>query len=118
MPTEPQKPLTSPTVPLTDLIEFAKELKKPYIDPSLVAKRERDSQRMRQQVAENRRVKAAKEASCSHRREDNTSAIAWMTNSDMATRGVCQRCNRLVQPDDADYMILIAVPDRAIGMVI
>jgi hypothetical protein len=39
-----------------------------------------------------------KAMSCSHRRDDLTSAVGWMQCSDKVTRGVCQRCNVCFSP--------------------
>jgi hypothetical protein len=36
--------------------------------------------------------------SCSHQREDQSSAIAWARQSDGITRGICQHCPALFSP--------------------
>ena len=109
------------TIRKSDMSELLKavleEAKKPYVDPDKVASAERARQRIREQRLMNEQMQHQRQASCPHRREDSTSAIAWATQSDGITRGVCQHCNRLVVPVDADYKELRKVPDRAPGVI-
>ncbi len=109
-----EKPLTA-----ADLREIAAEIiaavKQP--SPAEVARAnslERAKQQTRQMVAEQERVRRERQTSCEHKREDGTSAIAWATQSDGATRGVCQHCNRLIVPNDADYEQLRAMPVKSL----
>ncbi len=116
-----EKPVNtgSETIPLTSdvLKTILEEVKKPYIDPELVARKERDRLRMRDEqkkaIAHKQKVADA----CGHIREDNTSAIAWMQNSDFVTRGVCQRCNTLFQPGHKDYIRLLKIPVGRQGVI-
>lgn len=93
------------------------ESKKPYKDPEAEARKERDRRRIREERARQEKLRQEREAACSHMREDNTSAIAWMQNSDQVTRGVCQRCNALITPSHEEYLRLLRVPTRGLGVV-
>lgn len=89
------------------------ELRRP--DPTVLAKKEAARLRIRAERERSEANRIAIEASCAHRRDNNTSTIAWMTTPgpDGVTpydRGVCQRCQRLIQPTDPDYRALRAVP--------
>ena len=93
------------------------EAKKPHVDVELQARKARDRERLRAERAANEEARKERESRCPHLREDGTSTIAWHTNSDNVMRGVCQRCNILLQPGHPDYMRMARVPTRGSGIV-
>jgi len=99
----------------TTAVTLAEEMRKP--DPAVAEQKERHRQRIRAERERQEANRIAREKACPgpHRREDNTSAIAWMTTPAADglhdyTRGVCQRCQRLIQPTDPDFLELLRVP--------
>jgi transposase-like protein len=104
-------------VPASIIADIVREMKKPYIDPDVQARKERDRQRLRHEEELATAERKERQSNCPHVRQDNTSVIAWMTNSDNVTRGVCQRCNKLFTPEDPDYIKFIRIPTRAAGIV-
>ena len=113
---EPQLSLTKDDLSYL-LSKVIEESKKPYVDANVEAQKVRNRERIRGERAEQEANRAAREAACAHMREDNTSAVAWMQNSDNIWRGVCQRCNALFTPSHPDYAALIRIPTRAIVSV-
>lgn len=112
-------PTPEPKVELSrdQLLELLTEIKKPYVDPKAEAEKEKDRAQMRAQIAENEALREAREANCTHMREDNTSAVAWMQHSDGIWRGVCQRCNGRLYPGHARYAEMIKIPTRGNSIV-
>lgn len=111
IPAESAAELVSSTVK-----SVVEELRKP--DPATVSKKEAARLRIRAERARSEANRLEREANCSHRRENNTSAIGWMTTPgpDGVTpydRGCCQHCNRVIQPTDPDYRELRAIPTGA-----
>ncbi len=113
-----------PTVQITqsalaDLLKTAiEEAKKPFNDPELQRRKERDRARIRKEreLAE-ANIKAVQDA-CTHLRTDNTSCVAWMQNSDGIVRGVCQHCNKLFVPEMGDeYVRMRRVPTMSPGVI-
>jgi len=96
----------------TMLSRVLEEAKKPYVDPELAAKVLRARERVRQANADMIAAEKVTQANCGHLREDNTSAIAWMLNSDEVWRGVCMHCRKLYTPEDTDYARVIKIPTR------
>lgn len=86
-------------------------------DPLAEARKEAGRIRLREEQERQKEVKRMREAACSHLREDNTSAVAWMKNSDDVTRGVCQRCNTDFAPGHPKYNELMRIPTRAAGII-
>ena len=108
LPVEDAKAIVAGTVQ-----SVVQELRKP--DPQVEAQKARHRERIRaeREIAEG--LRKEREAMCPHRRENNTSTIAWMStpgpdNISTYTRGVCQRCQRLIQPTDTDFRELLAIP--------
>lgn len=100
--------------------ELLRESRKPYVDPEAQAAKERGRQRNRQ--AEHRRQEQdqMRWERCAHLREDGTSSIAWLRNSDLVTRGVCQRCLCPFAPDQPSpeaYAKYLRIPTRAPNVV-
>jgi hypothetical protein len=110
-------PDVTPAAPVqmdqSTLLRMIEEMKKPYVDPDQAARKQRDRERLRAERERQESLRQAAQDACPHMREDNTSAIAWMTNSDGITRGVCQRCNALFTPEHPRYMQLIRIPVRS-----
>jgi hypothetical protein len=94
------------------LSRVLEEAKKPYVDPDVAAKIQRARERVRQANADMVAAEKATQANCTHLREDTTSAIAWMLNSDDVWRGVCMHCRKLYTPEDTDYTRVIRIPTR------
>jgi hypothetical protein len=99
-----------PTTLLTDLFtQLAKmhaqmlktvveEIRRGPIDPIKEKQKERaHAEKNRAETAFWEQVKN-REANCSHAREDLTSCIAWMPNSDGHIRGTCQHCFTVFSP--------------------
>ena len=101
------------------------EMKKPYIDPDLVARNLAAKLRLRAQREESERDLAAIQDACPHMRDDNTSAIAWANNFHRArklyvTEGPCQRCNKFFHPwmkSNAEYIHWLKVPVGKAGVI-
>lgn len=86
-------------------------------DPIKEQQKEAARMRLRQQQKEDAQVRKMREDSCIHMREDNTSVIAWMQNSDGVVRGVCQRCNTCFDPSHPRYVELRRIPYRSSSVV-
>lgn len=80
------------------------------IDPKVEQRKQIERERLREARRQELANRKMKEDACAHKRENGTSVIAWMTNSDNVTRGVCQRCNALFTPAHPRYRELIMVP--------
>lgn len=106
------------------LAALVAEMKKPHVDPDLVARNEAAKQRIRSQREESEAELKALQNSCSHLREDGTSRIAWHEQYMRAkklfyTIGFCQACNRPFYPDanDPDYTRMLKVPSGKPGLI-
>jgi hypothetical protein len=86
-------------------------------DPIKEHQKEAARLRLRAQQKEDAVIRKMREDSCIHMREDNTSVIAWMQNSDGIVRGVCQRCNTCFDPSHANYVNLRRIPYRSSSVV-
>ena len=95
------------------LESLVKAARAPIVDEAALRSKEDSRLRMREKIALKRRKDEAKYAACGHLRDDNTSRIAWMTNSDGVRRGVCQFCGMTCAPDHKEYDRLIRIPTRA-----
>lgn len=93
------------------------EGKKPYVDEVEEARKEKNRLRLRQSQAEIDAKKKWLRENCTHLREDNTSAIAWMQNTDTKIRGFCMHCNTKFEPGDHDYERLLRIPTRSTGII-
>ena len=95
------------------LESLVKAARAPIVDEAALRSKEQSRLRLREKITKKARNDEAKYALCGHLREDNTSRIAWMTNSDGIRRGVCQFCNMTCGPDHPEYDRLIRIPTRA-----
>jgi hypothetical protein len=95
------------------LESLVKVARAPIVDEAALRSKENSRLRMREKIAKKRRNDEAKYELCGHLREDNTSRIAWMTNSDGVRRGVCQFCGMTCAPDHPEYDRLTRIPTRA-----
>jgi hypothetical protein len=98
------------------------EMRKPYVDPDVVARNERARQRLREQRAEDEANVEARWNQCSHMREDNTSRVAWIENfhraiSRYVIEGFCQQCNKPFRPGVAGYEAMLRIPVGKNGIV-
>ncbi len=93
------------------------EARKPVVDEQAQKRKEMHRQRLRNQMVVNEHMRALREARCSHMRQDNTSRIAWMQNSDGVVRGTCQYCHAIFEPGHKDYDELIRRPTYGTGVV-
>ena len=107
---EPAKTIAVPVSEFAQLIAMFAEKMNEGIERSVRAARELPIDPVKE-AQKARAAKSKKEAeeshwsqikhkalSCSHRRDDLTSAVAWMQCSDKVTRGCCQRCNTCFSP--------------------
>jgi vacuolar-type H+-ATPase subunit H len=86
--------------------------RRPILDPQAEQAKRREKAQMRASIERMEQMKKARERACNHLREDGSAAIAWATQSDRVTRGVCQHCNRVITPQDADYVQLLRIPHK------
>jgi len=95
------------------LVEILKEARKPYVDEQAEALKAKRREQLREANRQHIADQKLQQEYCSHLREDNTSAMAWMNSyPDKQFRGVCQRCNLLVEPEHPKYRQLLAIPTR------
>jgi hypothetical protein len=74
------------------LAEAILESRKPYVDPKVLAQKQKDLEDRRKQIAQDQRQKAATKRICPHKRENGTYNIKWMSHSNNITLGVCGTC--------------------------
>ena len=92
-----------PTFNLAQVMEmmqnFAKELKKPYIDEEKAARDLRDQKKSRDDYRQGQAMEKAAQAACPHKFKTGAWAISLMHNfPDGQRRGVCNKCKDLIQP--------------------
>jgi hypothetical protein len=68
------------------------ESRKPYVDPKVLAQKQKQLEERRQQIAHDQAVKIATKKQCPHTRENGTSNIKWMEHSNGIILGVCGTC--------------------------
>ena len=100
------------------------EMKKPHVDPDILARNEAAKQRIRAQREESEAELKATQDACSHLREDGTSRVAWHEQYIRSKKlffqiGFCQACNRSFYPDagDPDYTRMLKVPSGKPGLI-
>ena len=93
------------------------EARKPYVDED--AKKLKESRRLRLRAAmlEMQAAEKARQVNCTHLREDNTSCIAWMVNTDGITRGFCPHCCLVIDEKHPKRAELLRVPTRRPSIV-
>ena len=69
------------------------ESRKPYVDPKVLADKQRQLEERRKQIEMDQRIKIATKKVCPHTRENGTSNIKWMEHSNGIILGVCGTCN-------------------------
>lgn len=107
------------------LAALVAEMKKPHVDPDILARNEAAKQRIRAQRDESAADKKAIQDGCSHLREDGTSRIAWHEQYIRAKKlfyqiGFCQACEKHYHPemeDIADFMRMLKVPSGKPGII-
>ncbi len=95
---------------LTKVVEIAK---KPYVDPEQEALKATKRLKMREKQKKKEENQKAKESNCAHLRQDGSSGIAWMQNSDFIVRGFCPYCQTDFDPTHPQYSALRMIPTRA-----
>jgi hypothetical protein len=98
------------------------EMKKPFIDPEIVARNEAAKVRIRAQRLESEKDQKAIEDACTHRRDDLTSAVAWQEQFHRARRlyitdGFCQHCNKHFAPGVEGYSEMLKIPTGKVGVI-
>lgn len=104
---------------------LAAEMKKPHVDPDVVARNEAARARLRAQRLESEQDLEAIQNSCSHLREDNTARIAWIENFVRAIglyvrEGFCQNCNKHFHPNmkhKEEYIAALKMPTGKAGII-
>jgi hypothetical protein len=123
---ENEQPVTLTMGALKEMLTtLVVEMKKPHVDPDIVARNEATKARMRAQRAQSERDLEAEQLNCSHLREDNTSRIAWhepfqVSKQLYVKEGFCQGCNRHFHPgmkDRNEYIHWLKVPTGKVGLI-
>jgi len=92
--------------------EKINDLKKPFVDPDVVARNLREARQTRKQDEENRKNNAALRANCPHQDQNQKDAISIIHNyPDHQVRGVCHVCMDLIEP----RRWVIDAPDKVTG---
>ena len=99
------------------LATVIEEARKPYIDKDAAELKEKRRLRLRAAMLEMQAAEKARQENCTHLREDNTSVIAWMTNTDGVTRGFCPHCTAVIDEDHPQRAALLRVPTRQPSIV-
>jgi len=87
-----------------------------YVDPIVEANKTRMKTSMKALRVENERNREYRESLCSHRRDDNSSRVAWIDNwvartGRVVREGFCQGCEKHFHPeiDPVAYMEMVKV---------
>ena len=92
--------------------EKLNELKKPFVDPLVVSREERENKNSRAQAEEQRKADDVRKANCAHLDKSNNLALGLLRNfHDRNPRGVCMLCNDLIHPREWR----IGAPDPVTG---
>jgi hypothetical protein len=79
--------------------ERMNELKKPFIDPLVKSREDRENRNSRLQAEEQKKLDDLRKANCPHLDKSNNIAIGLLRNfHDRNPRGVCMLCNDLIHP--------------------
>lgn len=120
---EKETPVVITLSALKDMMSaLVAEMKKPFVDPDIVARNLAAKMRLRAQREESERDLAAIQDSCPHMRDDNTSAVAWHEQFWRARKlyireGFCQRCNKHFFPGLPGYVEMLRVPTGKAGVI-
>jgi hypothetical protein len=92
--------------------EKMNELKKPFVDPKIASREERENKNSRAQEAEQRAAEQFRKDHCPHLDKSNNLALGLLRNfHDRNPRGVCMLCNDLIHPKEWR----IGAPDPVTG---
>jgi len=81
--------------------EKLQELKRPWVDPKVLAREARENKNSRVQLEEQRRMDEQRKADCPHLDKNNNLALGLLRNfHDRNPRGVCMLCNDLIHPKE------------------
>jgi len=96
---------------LAELIQAGAQMfREAQKDPMEAQKKEAMRDRLRGEQARSKEAMRLREEGCSHLREDNTSAIAWMATSDGRVPGTCQHCGTVFHDTHPRYSELRRIP--------
>lgn len=98
------------------------EMKKPHVDPDIVARNLAAKARLRAQREESAKDLAAIQDNCAHLRPDNSANIAWIENFHRARNlfiqeGFCQLCNKHFHPGVPGYAEILRLPRGRVGLI-
>lgn len=113
---------TSVTLTQAQLIELMREIKKPYVDEQIEARKERAKSRLREEREQSELNRVARENGCSHMRGDNTSRIAWndyfiAAKNHWQREGYCQACNKHFKPGVDQFEQYVRIPTGRDGVI-
>ena len=74
------------------LAEAIMESRKPYVDPKVLAQKQKDLEERRKQIQMEQQERILRKKICPHQRENGTYNIKWMEHSGGITKGVCGTC--------------------------
>jgi hypothetical protein len=74
------------------LAEAIMESRKPYVDPKVLAQKQKDLEDRRKQIQMEQEERILRKKICPHQRENGTYNIKWMAHSNGITKGVCGTC--------------------------
>lgn len=81
--------------------EKMEELKRPWVDPKVLAREARENKNSRVQLEEQRLMDERRKADCPHLDKNNNLALGLLRNfHDRNPRGVCMLCNDLIHPKE------------------
>ena len=113
----PQGTTLSPELLRQLLTTVIAEARKPYVDEDAEKLKHSRRMRLRASMLELKAAEKARQENCTHLREDNTSCIAWMVNTDGITRGFCPHCTLVIGEDHPQRTALLRVPTRRPSIV-
>lgn len=89
---------------LAMMAEFAKELKKPYVDLAYEAREQRERAKTKADDAISRQRAADKKKKCRHKDDNEAWAFSLIHNyPDRKVRAICMHCDLVVSPATWDF---------------
>ena len=94
------------------MVEIVKQAGKPYEDPAMLARENRERIKSRRDFHEGVRVTAAQQKACPHKHKDGQNALNLQHNfPDGKPRGICPLCFLFIQPQHWEFL----APDPKTG---
>jgi hypothetical protein len=90
------------------------ESRKPYVDPKVLAQKQKDLEDRQKQIAQDQRIRVATKRICPHVRENGTQNIKWMEHSNGITMGVCGTCRSEFDTRNPDDLAILRRDLKAI----